>query len=73
MELQPPQWNDQKLLVTVAVPQIGGQKSLITLSSPPNLSSDVITFSKLSSNELFPFFKSESRRRFGPYRLFELV
>lgn len=40
---------------------------------PSNLSSDVITFSKLSSNELFPFFKSESRRRFGPYRLFELV
>lgn len=62
LELQPPKWEIQRLLVTAAVPQIvtGEQSSLIFCFFPPILSNDVVAFSKLSSS--FRYLTSEHRR-----------
>lgn len=58
MELQPPQWEDQRPLVTAAVPQHRWSPAAraCSFSSPSTLSNDVTTFSMFSRNESFPFF-----------------
>lgn len=64
LELQPPKWEIQRLLVTATVPQHrqspASRARSFFVFFPPILSNDVVAFSKLSSS--FRYLTSEHRR-----------